>query len=131
MKILRCNDNKLTKLPDVLLCSLTELDCSNNQLTTLPDNLPYSLVWINLCGNPLLTDKYPKIFDIRSTDTPRIIGYIRECNADLQIEDAQTPINVNKNTLAVSDKIKDEVSIMKYLIYCNLEHEACEACEEN
>lgn len=49
-----CNMDQLTRLPETLPNSLTDLNYSNNQLTRLPENLPNSLT--KLCGfrNPFI-----------------------------------------------------------------------------
>ena len=53
IKILKCNNNKLTKLPDKMPDSLQTIDCSNNQITKLPDKMPNSLQKLYCNGNKL------------------------------------------------------------------------------
>src|ERR1700748_937065 len=61
IKHLKCNNNKLQKLPDKMPDSLQEIYCSNNQITKLPDKMPDSLQIIYCDNNQItkLPDKMP------------------------------------------------------------------------
>src|ERR1700733_6782355 len=61
IKILKCTNNNLTKLPDKMPDSLQKIYCYNNQITKLPDKMPNSLQTINCSNNQItrLPDKMP------------------------------------------------------------------------
>ena len=53
IKILKCNNNQITELPDKMPDSLQVIYCACNQITKLPDKLPNSLLRINCYENKL------------------------------------------------------------------------------
>jgi len=52
-KVMKCNDNNLTKLPELLPETLLDLECYNNKLTKLPE-LPKSLKELYCQNNQLI-----------------------------------------------------------------------------
>ena len=68
LKILYCDNNQLTTLPENLPVSIVILYCNNNHLTTLPENLPASIQYLYCYNNPF-TKEYD--FEITTETLPR------------------------------------------------------------
>jgi len=88
LRILRCNNNLLQCLPDVLPINLQILSCINNCLTSLPKKLPPNIMCI-FCGNNLIT-KLPQlpsslyIFTLFGNPVEELIGaYITPNELDI------------------------------------------------
>lgn len=70
MKILYCNNNHITFLPDKMPDYLCDLDCSSNNITILPDIFPDTLEML-YCQN----NKIKKIPSLTNCDKLHYFDY--------------------------------------------------------
>lgn len=139
LKLLRFNENKLYKIPEILPKSLTTIWCYGNQFTYIPDSIPETLIYLYCYGNDILKENYPLLgfsdsYGYDENDINNIDAYLpvltqnpreyifqrnREINLEMNKENAEIRMQIlNENGILIktaSEWMMKPEKIEKYL----------------